>query len=77
LDNPNKREDNCEADYESDAERDNCFKDTEWPEQRDGFAAPNVPGLIRPTLRSKKTTEKWSVTVNATETSRIRGNRTK
>ena len=77
LDNPNEREDNCEADNESDVEQNNSFEDPEYPEQRDVCAAPNVSGLIRPTGRSKKKSEMWLVTVVATETSRIRGNRKK
>jgi len=77
LDNPNESEDNCEADNESDVEQDNWVEDSECPEQQDVCAAPNVPGLIRPTGRSKKKTEKGLVTVNATKTRRIRGNRTK
>jgi len=77
LDNPNQSEDDCEGENESDKELDNCFEDPECPEQRDEPAAPNVPGLIRPTGRSKKKTEKGFVTVNATKTRRIRGNRNK
>jgi len=75
LDNPNESEDDREADNESDVEQDNCFKDPECPEQQDVCAAPNLPRLIPPTYRSKKKTEKGLVTVNATETRRIRGNR--
>jgi len=77
LRNPNQSEDDCEADNKSDVEQDNCIEDSECPEQRDVCAAPNVPGLIRPTGRSKKQTEKGLVMVNATETRRIRGNRKK
>jgi len=75
LDNPNESEDDCEADNKSDVEQDNWVEDSECPEQQDVCAAHNVPGLIRPTGRSKKKTEKGLVTVNATETRRIRGNR--
>jgi len=77
LDNPNGSEDDFERDNESDVNVDNCFKDPECPEERDVCAAPNVPGLIRPTQRSKKKIEKVLVSVNATETRRIRGNRQK
>jgi len=77
LDNPNESEDDCDADNESDVELQNCFEDPECPEQRDVCATPNMPGLIRPIGRSKKRTEKGLVTVNATETRRIRGNRKK
>jgi len=37
----------------------------------------NVLGLIRPTQRFRNKTEKGLVTVNATKTRRIRGNRNK
>ena len=77
MDNPNESEEDCEAANESDVELDNCVEDPECPEQQDMCAAPNMPGLIRPTWRSEEKTEKVSVTVNATEIWRIRGNRTK
>jgi len=77
LDNPNESKDDCDADNESDVERENCFEDPECPEQRDVCAAPNIPGLLRPIGMTKKRTEKGLVTVNATETRRIRGNRKK
>jgi len=77
LDNPNESEEDCDADNESDVELENCFEDPECPEQRDVCAAPNIPGLIRPIGTSKKGTEKGFVTVNATETRKIRGNRKK
>jgi len=75
LDNPSKSEDDSEADNESDVELVNCFENPECPELLDACATPNVPGLIRPTWRAKNKTEKGLVTVNATETRRIRGNR--
>ena len=77
LDNPNGSEDDCEAEDESNAELHNCFDYPRCHEQRDVCATPNVRGLIRPTWRSKKSTEKGLVTVNGTETRRIRGNRKK
>ena len=77
LDKQNECDDDCEADNESDVELDNCFEDLECPEQQDVCAAPNVPGLIGLTRRSKKKTGKVFVMVNATETWRIRGNRKK
>jgi len=77
LDNPNENEDDCDADNESDVELENCFEDLECPAQRVVCAAPNIPGLIRPIGRSKTRTGKGLVTVNATETRRIRGNRNK
>jgi len=75
LDNPNESKDDCDADNESDVELENCFEDPECREQREVCATPNIPGLIRPIGRSQKRTEKGLVTVNATETRRIRGNR--
>jgi len=77
LDNPNESEDDCDADNESDVELENCFADPECPEQWDVCAAPNIPGLIWPIGRSKKSTGKGLVTVNATETRRICGKRKK
>jgi len=75
LDNRNESEADCEVDNKSDVEQNNCFEDLESPEQRDVCAAPNVPELIWPTGRSKIQTEKGLVTVNAAETTGIRGNR--
>jgi len=49
LDNPNDSEDDWEADTESDMQLDNCSEESETPELRTVSAAPNVPGLIRPT----------------------------
>jgi len=49
LDNPNDSKDDFVADFESDIEQYNTVEDPECPEQRDMSAAPNVPGLIRPT----------------------------
>ena len=77
LDNPNESEGDCDADNESGVELENCFEDPECPEQRDVCAAPNIPALIRPIGRSKKRTETGLVTVNATGTRRICGNRKK
>jgi len=75
LDNPNRSEDDCEADDRSDVELLNCFEHPEYLEQSNVCAAPNVPGLIRPTRRSQRQTEKRLVTVNATDTSSIMGHR--
>ena len=77
MDNLNESEDDCEVDNESNVEQDNRFEDPECPEQRDVCAAPILPGLIRPTGRSKTMTEKGFMTVNPTETRRSRGNRNK
>jgi hypothetical protein len=68
LDNPNDTEDDCAADDESELEQDNGIEDPECPEQRDVSAAPNVPGLNRPTQKSKRLAEMVFVTVNAIET---------
>jgi len=57
LDNPNDGKDNCAADFESDIENDNGIHDPESPEQRDVFIAPNVLGLIQPTLNSTRQAE--------------------
>jgi hypothetical protein len=73
LDNPNDSEDDCAADVESDMEQDNTIEDPESPEQRDVSAAPNVPGLIRPTRKSKRHAEKVLVTVNTIETRSNKG----
>jgi len=73
LDNPNDSEDDWEADNESDMELDNGSEESETPELRTVSAAPNVPGLIRPILRSKKKVEKALLTVNIMETRRNKG----
>jgi len=77
LDNPNACEDDWEADCEPDMEPENGFEDLEGPEQRDVSAAPNVPGLIRPTRKSKAMGEKGLVIPNPIETRRNWGNNTK
>ena len=73
LDNPNDSEDDCAPDVESDMEQDNTIEDPESPKQQDVSAAPNVPGLIRPTRKSKRHAEKVLVTVNTIETRRNKG----
>ena len=73
FDDSNARVHNCAADIESDFEQDNSIKDPECPEQRDMSAMSNVPGLIRPTAKSKRLPEKVFVTVNAIEMRRING----
>jgi hypothetical protein len=70
FDNPNDSEEDCAADNDSDIEHNNCIKDPEYPEQQDVSAAPNLPGLVRPTQKSKSQAEKVLVTVNAVETRR-------
>ena len=73
LDNSNDGEDDCAADIESDIEKDNSIEDSEYPEQWDVSATPNVAGLIRPTRRSKRQAEQVLRMVNAIETRRNRG----
>ena len=70
LDNPNDREEDCAAEDESDIEHNNGIDDPQCPEQQDVSAAPNVPGLIWPTRKSKRQAETVLVTVNAVETRR-------
>jgi hypothetical protein len=77
LDNPNDREDDCAADDDSDIEHNNCIKDPECPEQQDVSTAPNVPGLVRPTRKSKRQLENVLVMVNAAETRRNKGGKKK
>jgi len=71
LDNPNDSEENWAADDDSDIEHHNCFEDPKCPEQQDESATRNLPGLVRPTRKSKKHAEKVLVTVNGAETRRI------
>jgi len=73
LDNWNDSKDNCAADIEPDIEQWNSIKVPECPEQRDVGSTPNVPGLIRPTWKSKRQTEKLLMTANAIETRRNKG----
>jgi hypothetical protein len=58
LDNPTDSEEDCAADDDSDIEHNNCIVDPECPEQQDVSAAPNVPGLVRPTQKSKRKAKK-------------------
>jgi len=71
--NPTVSKDNEEADSESNIELDNSIKVPESWEQRDGSAAPNVPGLIRPPQWSKKKAEQGFVTFTAMEMRRKKG----
>jgi len=77
LDNPNDSEDDCAADDESDLGPKNGIEDLECPEQQDVSAAPNVPGLVRPTWKSKRQAEKLLVMANAVETRRNKGGKNK
>jgi len=73
LDNPNGREDDWEADNESDIELDNGIEDSETPEQQNVSAAPNVTRLIRPTRRFKEIAQKVLMTVDTMESRRNMG----
>jgi len=77
LDNPNDSEDDCAADDESNIEPNNGIEDPERPAQQDVRAAPYVPALVRPTLKSKRPPEKVLVTVNAVDTQRNEGGKKK
>jgi len=77
LYNPNHSEEDCAADDDPDIEHNNCIEDPECPEQQDVSAATNVPGLGRPTRKSKRQAEKVLVTVNAAETRRNQGGKKK
>jgi len=73
LDNPNDSEEDCSADDESDIEHNNGIEHAECPERQDVSAELNVPGLVRPTRKSKRQAEKVLVTVNEVETRRNKG----
>jgi len=73
LDNPNVSEDDCAVDNESDIEQNTGIEDSDYPEQQDVSSAPNVPGLVLPTRKSKRQAATVLVTVNAVETRRNKG----
>jgi len=73
LENPNDCEDDCAADNESNIEHNNGIDDPECPEQLHVSAAPNVPGLVWPTRKSKRQAPKVLVMVNAIEMRRNKG----
>jgi len=73
LDNRNDTEDDCRVDVESDIVQNNSIEDLDCPDQWDVSAAPNVPGLIWPTQKSKRQAQKVLMTVNAIETRRNKG----
>jgi len=77
MDNPTDSEEDCAADDESNIEQNNGIEDPECPEQQDVSAAPNVPGLVRPTWKSMRQAEQLLVTVNAAETRRNTGGKKK
>ena len=77
LDNRNDSEDHCAADDESDIGPNNGIEAPECPDQQDVSAAPNMPGLVRPTQKSKRRAERVLVTVNAVEMRRNEGGKQK
>jgi len=77
LDNLDDSEDDCAADVESDIEQNNSIEFAECPEQRDVSATPNVPGLIWPTRKSKEQAENGLMTINAIETRKNTGVKSK
>jgi len=77
LDNPNQSEDDCEGNDQSDVELGNVIEASERAAHRVVSAAPNVPELIRPTLRSMKQAKNGLITVSAMQTRRNNGNKKK
>jgi len=75
LDNPNDREEDCESDDAFDIEPEIGIKDSECPEHWVVSAAPNVPGLIRPTERSMNQAGEGLMTVSAWKQGGIRETR--
>jgi hypothetical protein len=73
LDNPNKSEDDCEADNGSEKASWSGLKDSKCPECHVVRAALNVPRLIWPTQQSMQQSETGLVTVCATETKKNKG----
>jgi len=67
-------EDYWEADNELNVKLDRAIQDAESPEKQDVNAAPIVPGLSRPTWRRHKQGEKVSMTINAIDMRRNKGN---
>jgi len=65
------------ADVESNIKHYKSIEDPECPEQWDVSTAPNVPGLTRPTRKSWSHAEKVLMTVNAIETRRDKGVKTR
>jgi hypothetical protein len=75
LANPDKSEAECEADDEYNIEPCGGTNVTESPEHRVVGAAPTVPGLIWPTLKSMKQAEEGLATLSTMETRRNKGNK--
>jgi len=57
MDYPNDHEEECAVDIEFDMEQEIGSEDPKSAEQRDVGASTNVPGLIRPTRKSKREAE--------------------
>jgi len=77
LNSPTGTDDNGAAHATSDIEQGNGIQDAECPVRRDVSAAPNDPGLIRLPQKFKSQAEMVFVTVNAVETRRNTGEKTK
>jgi len=73
MDNSTDSQGDCAADNESNIVQNNGIEDPECSEQQDLSTAPNVPGLVLPTRKSKRQAEKLLVTVNAADTLRNKG----
>jgi len=73
MDNSTDSQGDCAADNESNIVQNNGIEDPEYSEQQDLSTAPNVPGLVLPTRKSKRQAEKLLVTVNAADTLRNKG----
>jgi len=70
VDNPNDSKHDRAADDESDIEQYNGIEDLHCPDRQDVSAMPDLPGLVRPTRKSKRHAEKLFVMVNVVETRR-------
>jgi hypothetical protein len=68
LKNPIDSEEDCAEDNESDIDHNNGINDPQCPVQQDVSAMPNVPGMVRPTRKSKRQAKKKFVTVSPVET---------
>jgi len=70
MDKTNDTEDDWAADIESNITHSNGIVSPECPMQQEVTAAPNFPGLIRPSWESHRQVAKVLVTVNAIKTRR-------
>jgi hypothetical protein len=73
LDCPNDSDDDSAAEVKSEMEQENAIENWECPEMPDLNVMPNVPGLIRPTRKSKRQADMVLVTVNAIQMRRNKG----